>query len=151
MFAVATVGLIAASCSDDTKSPAPGIPIDSQLLHTEDGLPILATVPVGEWKLGIAYDPSLSDPLTDWAGCMELVRQCYVTTPGPIDACVRKLPICDASAPMKGGSDCCPGRCISDYGEQRDHGASEKDALTATIRRGDCVAGFAELPKSPEP
>jgi hypothetical protein len=152
LLALGAAALPQTSCNGPSSSPATSdaVPggIDDQLMHTPTTppLPILVADPAGDWATALVYDPSIQDPITDWGGCMELARGCYLSTPGSIVGCVRGLPTCGGSDPMTGGSNCCPRKCIDDFNAQIEAGASDNAAVEATISYGAaCVAGFAAM------
>jgi hypothetical protein len=124
-----------------------GVPacVDDQLAHTEGGLPILVSVPVGDMVLAVGFDDSLSDAITYWGECMDLARHCYDTTPSSasIAPCVEALPTCGGTNPATGGTGCCPAQCLRDFHAQLD--AGEDLALWSTIAAGGCVAGFTAM------
>ena len=143
--------MTSASCSSSDSSTStvtsltPPSDIDSQLMHTLDGIPILVAVPNGGAAVAVLYDKTISDPLTDWGDCLELVRRCYYTVPSGqrIGGCVAAIPTCPGSDPTKGGPDCCPARCLSDFKAAVTGGASDDVAVNTTVLHGDCVAGYA--------
>ena len=114
-------------------------------MHTLDGIPILVAVPNGGAAVAVLYDKTISDPLTDWGDCLELVRRCYYTVPSGqrIGGCVAAIPTCPGSDPTTGGPDCCPARCLSDFKAAVTGGASDDVAVNTTVLHGDCVAGYA--------
>jgi hypothetical protein len=121
--------------------------IDDELMHTPEGnLPILIAVPNGPLAVGIVYDRTLSDPITDWGNCLELARRCYYSVPSgqPITGCISGIRQCGASDRTKGGEGCCPAQCIADFEAAVKGGASDDDAVNATILQGACVAGFLD-------
>jgi hypothetical protein len=132
-------------------SQGPPACLDGQMAHatldgTTPGLPILISVPDGEFATALLYDPGLHDAFTDWGGCMELFRGCYLTSQGPIAGCVAQIPTCSSSVPMQGGDTCCPAQCISDFQSMVNAGVDEDSAVDATVSQGSgCVAGFSDL------
>jgi hypothetical protein len=122
---------------------APQGDIDDELMHTTNDLPILVAVPNGGSAMALVYNAAISDPITDWGGCLELVRRCYYSVPRGqrIGGCVGAIKRCSSTDATKGGPDCCPAQCIDDY-KVAAQAAADDVAVDTTILRGDCVAGY---------
>jgi len=123
--------------------------VEPQLMHTDEGVPIVALIPDGNWAYVIMRDDSVHDVMTEWASCVDRFRQCVrKTAPDkPIVACVNAIPTC-ANGEMASGDDCCPKKCIADFVSRVDpkDPLSEDRAMEDTVMRGvDCVAGFRDL------
>ena len=85
----------------DADNPGPSLleHLDEIEDRDEEGRPILlrspALMPAG-LELALVYDETLDDPITRWAACLALVRDCLPPASAAPDTCVEALP----SVPM---------------------------------------------------
>lgn len=115
----------------------------------QEGRPILirspAVMPSG-LELALVYDATLDDPITRWAACLAIVRDCLPPWSAAPDSCVEALPAC---ADDTGGEACCAPSCVTAFADARDAGADVDAAWEASFLDGRCVDGLAELVELP--
>lgn len=133
--------------ADDTEDPDSNDPhalpkaLRDVLPRNDDGLPVISTGP-GELDDGaaleLAYDATLSDPITNYGDCLALVGTCYDGDLNALSTCIGAIARCGTDA---GGDGCCPGACLDAFAEA-DGGRNSDDAVDATFVEGSCFEGF---------
>ena len=152
---VAWLLLAVAACGDNrvgANPPAPAVDpeippeIEAALEHDDQGRPILIetrSMLSPDEKIALVFDKDVDDPVTRYAWCLERVAACHRANPGsPVSGCIDQIQRC---ADNKGGRACCAPACVAEFHRQRGLGLSEKEAISASFVRGDCLDGLAAL------
>lgn len=90
----------------------------------------------------------LNDPDTPRAllnRCADTWKLCLSAPGADPDSCMSQMPTCASSEPWKGGRNCCPLQCKTDYQTRREGGvAGETAFLAALYGNPSCVPGVGQ-------
>jgi hypothetical protein len=88
-------------------------------------------------KMVVSYAPSLKDPVTDLADCIESVFDCMNSEIALKDCFATGVNVCSGSVPSDG---CCMQACGDQLKQKLESGTSEQDAfLKVFVYDGSCM------------
>lgn len=123
-------------------TPRPTVDLSSSgLPQLSNGHTELLEVPGGR----LEYDPTLRDPITALAACVDVVIGCVDPDTRSLDDCFRSAPRCSTQTPWTEATPCCPSACFDLYASTRSAGAEPFPAFEQTlfIDRA-CMPGLSE-------